>query len=265
VLHADQNARDSLALDLMEAVRPTVDAWVVDVLNTRTFRKADFFETREGNCRLMPPLAKSLAEQAPRWAAALAPVAETAAKAFIAPEKQLRRLPTPLTETNRRAGRPVGHRTRHPRPVAPLAATCQTCGTELDQPERRYCAACFPERREELVSEWVSSKLEALARLREEGRDPAHTEAADRKRADAILAQQAAAKIWEETGDVTCNSLNFTRDVLPLLQTVPLGSMAESTGLSRGYCSFVRRGLKVPHQRHWTALARLAETGRKVT
>ncbi len=33
--------------------------------------------------------------------------------------------------------------------------------------------------------------------------------------------------------------------------------MAEATGLSQGYCWFVRRGQKVPHRRHWAALARL--------
>ena len=35
--------------------------------------------------------------------------------------------------------------------------------------------------------------------------------------------------------------------------------MAEATGLSAGYCSFVRRGQKVPHRRHWWALAALGE------
>jgi CRISPR-associated endonuclease Cas1 len=260
VLHADLNARDSLVLDLMEAVRPTVDAWIAELLATRTFRKADFFETREGNCRLMSPLAKSLAEQAPRWAAALAPVAESAAQVFIAPEKRPKRLPTPLTEANRRAGRPAGHRVRQPRPTAPLAATCQTCGVELAETDRRHCNECLPDRRAELGTKWVAEKLEVLAQLREEGRDPAHTEAADRKRAERMMAQHAAAKTWEAAASGDENALDFVRDVLPRLQEMPLGRMAAATGLSPGYCSFVRRGLKVPHRRHWSRLAALAGT-----
>ena len=36
VLHADLEARDSLTLDLMEAVRPRVDAHVLGLLRTRT-------------------------------------------------------------------------------------------------------------------------------------------------------------------------------------------------------------------------------------
>ena len=45
ILHADQKARDSLALDVMEPARPTVDALVLNLLRTRTFRAKDFFET----------------------------------------------------------------------------------------------------------------------------------------------------------------------------------------------------------------------------
>jgi hypothetical protein len=33
--------------------------------------------------------------------------------------------------------------------------------------------------------------------------------------------------------------------------------MAEATGLSPGYCSFIRRGISIPHPRHWLTLARL--------
>lgn len=38
---------------------------------------------------------------------------------------------------------------------------------------------------------------------------------------------------------------------------VPRRVMADATGLSRGSCSLVRRGRKVPHRRRWAALARL--------
>ena len=46
VLHADLNARDSLALDVMEPIRPVVDRWVLAMLERRSFRAADF--TRPG-------------------------------------------------------------------------------------------------------------------------------------------------------------------------------------------------------------------------
>lgn len=37
----------------------------------------------------------------------------------------------------------------------------------------------------------------------------------------------------------------------------PLWGMADATGLSQGYCSFVRRGQKLPHWRQWPTLATL--------
>lgn len=43
-----------------------------------------------------------------------------------------------------------------------------------------------------------------------------------------------------------------------MLHDVPLRAMVNATGLRQGYCSFVRRGLYVPHRRHWAALEVLA-------
>lgn len=55
VLHADQRARNSLSLDLLEPVRAEVDTYVLELLQTRVFRASDFFETRKGVCRVLPP------------------------------------------------------------------------------------------------------------------------------------------------------------------------------------------------------------------
>ena len=55
VFHADQKCRDSLVLDLMEAVRPQVDAYLLDLLAARTFSAKDFVETRKGVCRVLRP------------------------------------------------------------------------------------------------------------------------------------------------------------------------------------------------------------------
>jgi CRISPR-associated endonuclease Cas1 len=42
VMHADQRARDSLACDLMEAIRPNVDEYALDLLQSRALRSAIF-------------------------------------------------------------------------------------------------------------------------------------------------------------------------------------------------------------------------------
>jgi hypothetical protein len=94
-----------------------VDAFVLDLLKNRTFKKTDFFETREGICRLMPPLTHRLAETGSIWARELGPVIERVARMLF--ESRLNQeaangkpkssrkhaLPTPLTEGNRSAGR----------------------------------------------------------------------------------------------------------------------------------------------------------------
>jgi len=108
VLHADLKARDSLALDLMEAVWPRVDAYVLDLLRSHTFAARDIFETRQGVCRLLPPLTQRLAETAPTLARWVAPVAEGVTKALLAGSTtgaaKGQALPTPLTQANRSAG-----------------------------------------------------------------------------------------------------------------------------------------------------------------
>jgi CRISPR-associated endonuclease Cas1 len=64
VLHNDLRSRDSLACDLMEPVRPQVDAFLLDWLNRGPLRRDWFFEQRDGNCRLMAVFAAKLSESA---------------------------------------------------------------------------------------------------------------------------------------------------------------------------------------------------------
>jgi CRISPR-associated endonuclease Cas1 len=115
VMHADQRGRDSLACDLMEVVRPAVDAYVLDLLHHRAFKKSDYFETREGICSVMPSVSKHLAETGDMWSRKLAPTTESLARQLSRTGRSSRArgfkfdfqtdLPTPLTQTNRRAAR----------------------------------------------------------------------------------------------------------------------------------------------------------------
>lgn len=56
ILHLDKKSRDSFALDLMEAGRPAVDAYVLDLVEGHVFRRSDFNETRAGITRIAPTL-----------------------------------------------------------------------------------------------------------------------------------------------------------------------------------------------------------------
>ena len=47
-LHVDTDARDSLACDLMEPVRPQVDAFLLDWILKEPLKREWFFEQRDG-------------------------------------------------------------------------------------------------------------------------------------------------------------------------------------------------------------------------
>lgn len=298
-LHADQVRRDSLACDLMEVVRPEVDRFVYEVLTSTTFSRQDFFETRQGVCRVLPPLTQVLAETAPRWARTIGPVAEQVAR-ILAAERVVdlvpsqrdastvharhsltqpntshttatakrRAQPTPLTQANRRAGRKVSSpdpettATTQDTPRRALVRRCRTCGAVLDavHKDAGYCATCHPEHKAETLAAFMRAGPDALAERRANGNDPAHSEASNRAKGTRNLQHMQAAEVWErEHGDrnESVDREQFTREILPHLQSVPVRQIQRATGLSLRYVSLIRRGDVIPHLRHWATLAAL--------
>ncbi len=284
VLHADQPRRDSLACDLMEPIRPAVDAFALDLLRTRTFRWQDFFETREGVCRILAPLTPLLIETAPRWAKAVAPIAEQVAQALVgskrtphaASRSQLatsprprRPLPTPLTQANRSAGRaavrrkpprdaPSPHATGTPALVTGLPRTCETCGALLRSKVAAYCAACRPKP----TAENAAPAQAALRRARAAGVEPTMVGEAAQKRRVKARQHNRAIRAWGGQHPTEADHANFRAACLPRLQQLPASALARATGLSYTYCWLVRRGQYVPHPRHWAALTALLDQAR---
>jgi CRISPR/Cas system-associated endonuclease Cas1 len=72
IQHTDKRYRSSLAHDLMEPLRPVVDGLVIDLVEGHSLLRGDVYETRDGVCRLGPPLARRLAGWAPSLRPALA-------------------------------------------------------------------------------------------------------------------------------------------------------------------------------------------------
>lgn len=121
IVHTDQKNRDSLALDLLEPLRPVVERHTLRLLAARHFRANDFHETRDGNCRLLAPITHELAEQVPVYARALASHAETVAHLLARSRPGRIDLATPLSRANSSARQVRGQRTanrrRRPHPV----------------------------------------------------------------------------------------------------------------------------------------------------
>lgn len=107
VMHADQPNRDSLALDLMEVLRPAADRSVLGILRTWTFSKAEFVEVSDGTCRLAAPLPANVSQSFAELRKAVAPVAEGLAQEFFdrPTDRGTKVLATRLTESKRSAAR----------------------------------------------------------------------------------------------------------------------------------------------------------------
>jgi CRISPR-associated protein Cas1 len=85
VLHNDSRSRDSLACDLMEAIRPNVDDFLLQWVTREALKRDWFLELNDGNARLMAELAVKLSETAPTWRRAVAPIAEWVAQELTWP------------------------------------------------------------------------------------------------------------------------------------------------------------------------------------
>jgi hypothetical protein len=270
ILHADQRSRDSFVFDVIEPLRPVVDGKLLNLLERRTFGKREFFETRQGACRLMPPLPQVLAELAPDMAKLAAPVVEQVAKRLTEGQgtnAQPLTVPTLLTEANRSAGRD-GVRVKPKREMKSEFAVpraCKACGVVLERQDRHHCEDCMPEELRASVMTFCEVGRAKLEALRAAGEDPAHSDTANQRRGTKVARTHREVRAWDAAHGGQGDPEVFRREILSGLQDASLGAMAKATGLSEGYCSFIRRGIKTPHRRHWNTLRKLgrfAEQGR---
>jgi CRISPR/Cas system-associated endonuclease Cas1 len=67
VAHADNQYRDSFVYEVMEPIRPDVDAWLLEFLQTHIFSAKDFHEKKDGGIRLTLRITPILAETVSLW------------------------------------------------------------------------------------------------------------------------------------------------------------------------------------------------------
>ncbi len=105
IVHVDtqtKHSRHSMALDCIEAIRPDVDAYVLDLL-AAGFHRDDFTEGETGVVYLSHSLRSELAGTMPLWAEKIAPVAEQVADALRPADMLGRKVKrTPLTKAGYR-------------------------------------------------------------------------------------------------------------------------------------------------------------------
>jgi CRISPR-associated endonuclease Cas1 len=142
-LHTDTANRDSLALDVLEPIRPEIETWVLNWISNEPFRRSDFFETGNGNCRLMSGLCKKLSDTCSVWRKLVAPWAEYVAQALWTASKRKHQndliRPTRLTQQRRTEAKGG---VWEPRIRLPKSEhLCRGCGKTI-RDESRECARC---------------------------------------------------------------------------------------------------------------------------
>ena len=246
-VHLDKRSRASFACDLMESVRPEVDAFVFDWITGSLLKCEWFFEQRDGTCRLMAPFAAQLSETMPMWRRAVAPFAEWVAHTLWSSIKTSDRRPaTPLTQRHRREAN--NSTSLLPPPLRPPTPQhlCPGCGARIAS-DSKNCPSCnIPTVIANLVAGAVGGRVKnksakSRARLRNTQR---------RHHAERRNWKPSMLPGW-------LNQDVYDRKIQPLLMRLSRGTIMATLGVSKMYAGDIRSGKRRPHPRHWEALAQL--------
>jgi hypothetical protein len=243
MLHVDAPNRDSLACDIMEAVRPAIDAWLLDWITREPLRRSDFFEERNGNCRLMGTFAAKLSETTPVWGKLVAPWAEYVARTLWDKTPQSKSgslIPTRLTQQHRREakGRPPFPSVEVPKPDS----VCRSCGKQIRK-GKAYCWQC--------ASTVTLENFDA-------GRKTAQRPEFLAKRSATQRQHKQAIQNWKPSDlpDWLTREV-YVKQIQPALASVAKSRIRLTMGVSEPYSSDIQAAKRIPHPRHWQALAEL--------
>jgi len=247
IMHVDTDARDSLACDLMEPARPRVDAYVLEWLSRELIRRKWFVEQPDGNCRLVGSFAVRLAETAPTWGRAVAPIAEWVAHELWSTTNKRTRLRLPatrLTQNHKREAKGVSADVPPPEPPKP-PRICLRCGAPIIY-GKTFCSSCgVVVARDELIT---SAKR---------GRIAAQSPEAQARRADTQRRNANAQLAWEESGQPKISDEVYRNEIQPRLAGVTIPTIMSALNVCASYAADIRRGKRRPHARHWETLAEL--------
>jgi hypothetical protein len=253
-LHFDSRTRDSLACDLMEPVRPQVDAYLLEWLRREAFRKEWFFEQRDGNCRLMGSFAARLAETAPAWSRAVAPLAEWIARVLWKTTHKPARTCAPATRlTQQNRSRAKGGSLTQPVKLPPRPpSACRWCGVTIKS-GRTYCVSCG-----------VTFSRESLSDVAKLGRVAGHSPEARARQAVKQRQHAAAVKSWNPSDKPDWLTEEVFREkIQPRLADITVPVISSALSISQPYAALIRAKRYLPHSRHWLALALLVGVSKR--
>jgi hypothetical protein len=286
MFHADIDRRPSLALDVIEAVRPYVDCWLIAYLASSVFANRDFTELSDGEVRITHPLNSHLAHTAVVWRKACEPVAGWLAQALdrtagvgavlTADDRMIpvsQHLPTLLLEQShlfpplapplpaflapKGAWLPAFRRAARLN-EDPVPRACAECGKALPSGRRKFCTdGCAASYHTE--TPWKTIVVATAIRYA----DPEHSRVT--KLAIGKAAARNAERRLEWRSRLKGATINeealrrwYNDAVFPALSRYKLRTIMECTGLSKQSAILIRSGRRIPHLLHVSALAKLA-------
>lgn len=228
IIHTDVDNRRSMALDLIETIRPDVDKLAFEYFRQQVFSKSDFWEAERGNVRLGLDVRRVLISNVF--------LLENQALEYAI---QLRdRLSDYKTTLGKRRRVDMGRlRIRH---------ICKYCGAPLPKSEagnnnRVICDKCRRiQRQEELSKGNVAGFRWTEAALTK------HSQTSRVRRLE-VLAWEAQFPEDQLQDIIQKERQRFIADIFPRLQSITVYQISHRVGISRRYASLVKKGLNVPH------------------
>lgn len=263
VLHMDKPHRDSMALDLLEPIRPIIDRKILELLTVRNFSAVDFTEDNDGSCRLSPSITHTITSWMPSLRTTLGPIAESVAHTIMDSASGKIGRTTPITGKNRK--HVVARRPKKSEPVITTVLTCETCGAILKNASRKLCEVCWPIRRKELAAQNLGKAGTSKGHT-DDWRALAQTPEAQAKRVANIAKNRQEKIAWESANPGYVVDVNAYRtDIQPHLATLTTSRIARALGVSDASASRIRSGKLIPHVRHWPALSNLTRPATEQT
>lgn len=228
IVHTDVDSRRSMALDLIEAVRPAADRLNFQYFRHQAFRKSDFWETERGSVRLGLDVRKAVIRNA-----------------FLL-EGQVRDYAVELRD--RLSGYEAAGLRRRSVKTGDLeiVQVCEWCGRPL--PDKEYDGIhhliredCRKLQRAENLSSghapgfvWTASALAKHSQT-------THDKHQDRLRWEAQFSEAELPDVIQRERQ------RFITEIYPRLQSVTVKQISKRVGVSPRYASLVKKGLNVPH------------------
>ena len=224
----------------MEPIRPRVDRFLLNWILHQPLRRGDFFEMSNGNCRLMAALCVKLSETAPAWARAVAPIAEEIVRALWTKPVRQHAPATRLTQRHRREAK--GHPSFPAVVMSKPECVCRYCGRNIRR-GKRYCSECA-----------VTATHENFGMGRKSAQQP---ESLAKRSATQRLHKQAIQN-WESSELPSWLTRDlYVKLIQPALAKVAKSQIRSALAVSEPYSSNIQAGRRIPHPRHWQALAQL--------